>query len=151
MEMALWNLPPKAKIYEAFSALADGRVTLGLGGAKVVSSSGDKTYLVRWSEDQASFASNDNASIWQGYAGYPIVAVLLALGQLPYDPAVADKLAGVEWKKLNTKFKRDYDKAVEHVLSSLDPEGRELVITEVDRVYRQLASMELGKLTARSQ
>jgi hypothetical protein len=89
-------MPPVAKVYEALSATADGRVRITASGrAEVVSSEGDKTYTVEWSEDGRLFSSNDNASYWQGYAGYPIVAVLLATGRIPYDPLVAGLLAGV--------------------------------------------------------
>lgn len=41
--MADWKMPPKAKVYEALSALADKRVHItGPGQAEVLSSTGDK-------------------------------------------------------------------------------------------------------------
>ena len=86
--MTGWKQPPQAKIYEAFSALADGRVRLaGPGAAAVVSSNGDKTYTVEWAEvgGGLTVTANDNASYWQGYAGYPIIAALLLLGRLHAD------------------------------------------------------------------
>ena len=93
--MAPWKLPPQAKVYEAFSALADGRVRIeGPGRASVRSSAGDKTYTVEWSGDFETVSSNDNASYWQGYLGYPIVAVLLAVGKLEADEAATRALAG---------------------------------------------------------
>ena len=56
--MTVWKQPPKAKVYEALSAVADGRVTMiGAGAAKVLSSSRDKVYTVRWSENGASVTS----------------------------------------------------------------------------------------------
>ena len=93
--MSTWKSPPKAKIYEALSAVAGGRVTL-MGGekAEVVSSDGTKTYHVEWSPDLNQITSNDNASYWQGYMGYPIIAVLMVLGKLEYRTEVADFLAG---------------------------------------------------------
>jgi len=43
--MPPWKMPPIAKVYEALSALEDGRVRiLEPGRAEVVSSSGDKIY-----------------------------------------------------------------------------------------------------------
>ena len=80
--MSTWKSPPKAKVYEALSAVADGRVTL-MGGekAEVVSSDGTKTYHVEWSPDSNQITSNDNASYWQGYLGYPIIAVLDGFGK----------------------------------------------------------------------
>ncbi len=50
--MGDWKVPPKAKIYEALTAVADGRVKLTGGEtAEVLSSDGTKTYIVEWSAD----------------------------------------------------------------------------------------------------
>ena len=126
--MTAWKMPPVAKVYEALSAIAEGRVRITAPGrAEVVSSAGDKTYAVTWSEDGRQISSNDNASMWQGYTGYPIIAVLLATGRIPYDPAVAALLAGVPWHDLNERFKRDYDAAVESVLYDIESRGGDRV------------------------
>lgn len=60
IETVMEKLPPIEKIYEAYSAIADGRVTLGDGQAKVTSSDGAKTYTVSWNESE--YRSNDNAT-----------------------------------------------------------------------------------------
>ncbi len=148
---AKWDIPPKAKVYEALSAVADGRVTLGQEcKAKVVSSSLDKSYDVSWSDDKRAFFSNDNASFWQGYLGYPIIAVLLSLKVIPFDESIAKALAGIPWKKLNTKFKRDYEKAVDHVLSNLQTASvaREDIEQEVQRIHEAIKCLELEKFGA---
>ena len=135
--MAPWKLPPRAKVFEAFTAVADGRVRVtGPGSATVVSSGGDKTYDVEWSEDGRTITANDNASYWQGYLGYPILAVLLARGELRADEDAVAALAGVPWHDLNKRFKRDYDAAVAHVLGELEERGGDpaLVEREVDAV-----------------
>ena len=36
---------------------------------------------------------NDSASYWQGYAGYPVLAVMMKEGRLPYDRELAEKLS----------------------------------------------------------
>jgi len=65
--MASLNQPPVAKVYEALSAVGDGRVKLtGDTSAQVVSSGGDKTYTVKWSPDGGEITSDDNATRWQG-------------------------------------------------------------------------------------
>ena len=47
--MSTWKMPPKAKVYEALSTVADQRVTIiGPSTAQVQSSSHDKTYDVEW-------------------------------------------------------------------------------------------------------
>ena len=152
--MALWKLPPKAKIYEALSAVADGRVTMHENKtAEVVSSGGDKTYQVEWSDDLTQITSNDNASYWQGYTGYPILAVLMILGKLQFNNDIARHLAGIRWKEINKKFKRDYDKAVDSVLTELESRGisRELIESEIDHIRIHLESLKLSRLPRRKK
>jgi hypothetical protein len=152
--MSTWKSPPKAKIYEALSAVADGRVTL-MGGVKaeVVSSDGTKTYHVEWSPDLNQITSNDNASYWQGYMGYPIIAVLMVLGRLEYRTEVADFLASVRWKQMNRQFRNDYTKAIDSVLDALEAKGtpRQTVVAEVDRIMAQIEGLELEKLPRRKR
>jgi hypothetical protein len=143
-----WKLPPRAKVFEALSAVADGRVRLtGPGSATVTSSGGDKTYDVEWSDDGRTVSANDNASYWQGYLGYPALAVLLERGELRAGEDVVRALAGVHWHDLNKRFKRDYDAAVANVLAGLpagDPGAAEIQ-TAVDDVMRQLAALDLQR------
>jgi hypothetical protein len=146
--MTQWKMPPQAKVYEALSALEDGRLRIvEPGRAEVVSSSGDKVYSVEWSEDGRQVSSNDNASVWQGYIGYPIIAVLLATGRIPYDREVAKPLAGVPWHAVNELFKRDYAAAVESVLRDIDRRGgdRQRIESEVEAIYRQLEELGLER------
>jgi hypothetical protein len=146
--MTAWKLPPRAKVFEALSAVADGRVRItGPRSATVVSSGGDKTYDVEWSEDGTTISSNDNASYWQGYLGYPALAVLLERGELQAGEDVVRALAGVPWHDLNERFKRDYDAAVAHVLAEL-PDGApgpEVIERAVDQVMEQLAALDLER------
>ncbi len=99
--MTKWNLPPIAKVYEALAAVADGRVRLtGRNHRRGAFVRRDKSYTVKWSSDGSAITSNDNATRWQGYAGYPIIAVLLHTGRIPYDPQAAATLANVPWHTL---------------------------------------------------
>ena len=148
--MTTWKNPPKAKVYEALSAVADGRVSIidNSRAARVVSSGGDKSYTVTWNEDETAFGSNDNASYWQGYLGYPIIAVLFALGKLQYAPDVAKHLSNVAWKRINNAHKRNYDAAVDEVLANLKDEQRAAVGREVSRVYEELEALAIQRLAA---
>lgn len=112
------KLPPIEKVYEAWSAVADGRVRVRPDErhATVASSNGDKEYTVAWDEDGATYSSNDNATYWQGYAGYPVIAVLMEQDRLPLDRAAADAFAHVDWTALNKRCKRDYAAAVALVM-----------------------------------
>ena len=69
------KLPPLEKVFEAYSAIADGRVAVDGQEARVRSSDGAKEYTVTWDGDV--YASDDSTTYWQGYAGYPVLAVLL--------------------------------------------------------------------------
>ena len=146
--MAAWKLPPRAKVVEAFTAVADGRVRLtGPGSATVTSSGGDRTYDVEWSQDGRTVGANDNASYWQGYLGYPIVAVLLVRGELRAGEDVVQALAGVPWHDLNERFKRDYDAAVAHVLAGLPAGGPDAAQVEraVDDAMGRLGALDLQR------
>jgi hypothetical protein len=150
--MGAWNIPPKAKIYEALTAVADGRVSLkGDEAAEVLSSDGTKTYIVEWSADLGQITSNDNASYWQGYMGYPIIAVLMVLGRLDFDASVAEALSGINWKQTNRKFRNDYGKAIESILLNIDVESglRQTVASEVDRIFTQIQTLHLEALPRR--
>ena len=146
--MSPWKMPPKAKVYEALSAVADKRVSItGDTTAKVQSSSRDKIYDVEWSKDISEITSNDNASYWQGYMGYPIIAVLLQIGKISFNPRIANLLADVPWKSINEQFKRNYDKAISYILEAIEARGesRMEITQEVERIYEQLGSLGLQR------
>jgi hypothetical protein len=146
--MTRWKLPPTAKVYEAFSAVADRRVhSTGPTSAEVESSDRERTYTVEWSADLGSVTANDNASYWQGYLGYPIVAVLLTIGVLRADARIVGQLAGVPWHEVNARFRRDYDAALDSVLTAIALRGadRARIASEADSVMAQLATLELDR------
>lgn len=150
--MANWKYPPRTKIYEALSAIGDGRVKLKEGQQAEVESSGrSKTYVVEWSDDLRAITSNDNASYWQGYMGYPIIAVLLLLGRLNFKKETADLLSGIPWKQINKQFRNNYDKALDSVLDQLEVNGvdPQTITAEVDRIMAQVEALELEKLPRR--
>lgn len=133
------KMPPIEKIPEAYSAIVDGRVEMHEDHALVTSSDHSKVYLVKWKEN--TFYSNDNATYWQGYPGYPVLAVLLLQGRLPYNEDLAKHLKGINWHDLNKKYKRDYHQALEKALENDD--HKEAIFTEMDRVYHVLEAMDL--------
>ncbi len=140
-----WQLPPLIKVYEALGAVGDGRVRIeDARRAVVTSSDGSKNYEVEMSADGREIASNDNASYWQGYLGYPAIAVLLERGFYRAPANVCDALAGVAWKELNTKFKNDYAKTIAEVEKHVEQSGHDpdAVRSEADALLsflRQLA------------
>lgn len=133
-------MPPKEKIFEAWTAIVDNRVSLHDGYAVVKSSDDSKEYTVRFSGD--SYSSDDNATYWQGYPGYPVIAVLMLQGRLPFDRAEAEKWRDVNWKAVNTRFKNKYSEAVESIASErhIDLPASEQA---AQTVMNSLASMNL--------
>lgn len=112
---------PIAKMYEALSAVADGRVQLCGADSKaiVTSSARTKRYTVMISD--GLYTSNDNATYWQHYAGYPIIAVLIEQRRISLPPDSQPLLGhfkNINWKQLNTENRNHYDKAVSEFLSA---------------------------------
>ena len=133
---------PIEKIYEAFSALADGRVEFSddLNEAHVQSSNGKKSYTVVWEDDV--YSSNDNATYWQAYPGYPLIAVLIGQGRVKADEKVFLYFKDIDWHELNIRFKRDYAEAFEHVMKE---RGYDIDVLKkaADEVYEQLKELDI--------
>ena len=138
------KMPPIEKIYEAYSAIADGRVTLNEDSAQVASSNYEKKYTVTWKDDV--YTSNDNASYWQGYAGYPMIAVLMLQGKLILNKDIAYYFKGINWTELNKKYKAKYAKAIEDIMDGLKEKGIDCdkIILEVQKVYSQIEKLEVN-------
>lgn len=132
------KLPPIEKIYEAYSAIADSRVTLGENEAHVRSSDNTKEYIVTWDGD--IYTSTDNATYWQDYAGYPVLAVLLLQGRLPLDRALAEQFSGIDWHRLNERHKRDYAAAA-HVAMEQNGISAQAAQAEARRVLITLGEL----------
>ena len=122
--MSKWPLPKIEKVYEAISAVLDDRVELKTStSAAVTSSSRDKSYVVEWNSEGTQITSNYNATYYQGYMGYPIIAVILQRGIIGINMDAVGHLQDIHWKAINKKYRNNYEKAVEHVLSDLGSKG----------------------------
>lgn len=143
------KLPPLQKIYEAYSALADERFDLTPECLLVCSSDESKEYTVTWKD--GVYRSNDNATYWQGYAGYPVIVALLFQGELPYDTEVASWFGDIPWKQLNDAHKRDYDATLQEAfaLKNLDEEQMLRAQQLAAEDYEALAALpiEVGRLS----
>ncbi len=141
--MGNFKIPKREKIYEAYGAIADERVTLKGDTAEVKSSSLDKTYIVEFKD--GVYSSNDNSSYWQGSLGYPIIAILMLQGKLSLDREIADYFKGIKWKELNTLYKNKYDEVVGQILEDyreayIDVESIE---NEVEKVYKEIENLDI--------
>jgi hypothetical protein len=124
-----WKMPPLIKVYEALGAVADDHVQLiDERQALVSSSDGRKTYEVELVD--RTISANDNASYWQGYLGYPAIAVLIARGVVPADPAAMAALRGIPWKELNSRFHNDYARTLDEVVQRLAERATDTAIID---------------------
>jgi hypothetical protein len=126
MPSSEWKLPPIVKVYEALGAVGDGRVRIvDETHALVTSSTGRKTYEVETSPGGHEISSNDNASVWQNYLGYPGIAVLIERGMYRPPANVTDALAGIAWQELNRRFRNDYAKTIAEVEKQVEESGHD--------------------------
>lgn len=135
-------MPPIAKIYEAFSVLADGRIKLEENKATITSSNDEKQYTVVWNENEIT--SNDNATVWQGYPGYPVIAVWLTKNKISYHKDVIKYFKNINWHEINKQNKRDYQKGIEDILNALreDNIDTEKIEEEVNRIYFAIENLD---------
>jgi hypothetical protein len=150
--MTNWKLPPKAKIYEAFSVLADERYVIQENSALITSSDGKKQYSVEWmprikTGESLKITSNDNASYWQGYMGYPIIAVLMIIKEISLNEKVLPYFKDIPWNALNKAAKNDYDSVIKKVLSGIEDKAVVRRINfEVENIFTQLEKLKLEPL-----
>ena len=137
------KLPPIEKIYEAYGALADGRVHMQQAQAEVLSSGRDKSYTVTW--QGGTYTANDNATYWQGYAGYPVLAVLLLQGRLPLQVEHLPYFAGIDWAHRNARYKANYAQMMQELLQELQAQGApcSAISQQAQTVYESLAALKI--------
>lgn len=134
------KIPPIAKIYEAYTCIADERVKIDGTEAIVSSSNGKKNYKVKWKNN--IYVSNDNASYWQGYPGYPIIAILMLQDKLTYNKEIISQFKNINWNALNEKYKRDYNKAVEEVLNRIAYNSF-VIKKETEKIYEEIKNLDI--------
>jgi hypothetical protein len=152
MSSKKWKMPPPIKVYEALGAIGDGRVRpIDDGNTpaawEVVSSDGTKKYSVEISADGRKISSNDNASYWQGYLGYPAIAVLIASGKLHASAEATRMLAGIPWKELNRRFKNDYERTTAEIARIVAERGGDFdaIRAEAASILKALAALGLER------
>ena len=137
-----WKIGPIEKVYEAFSAISDQRIEMHDDYAWVKSSDHAKTYTVEWQDDV--YTSNDNASYWQGYYGYPVIAVLLMQEKLMRRDDIIQRFQNINWHELNQTYKRDYALAADKVLDDrFSQEEQNDIRNYVESLYDTLKELPL--------
>ncbi len=150
--MDTWKTPPLIKVYEALGAIADNRVHVTSDSeANIDSSDKSKKYIVTFDLSNNAIRANDNGSYWQGYLGYPAIAVLMKLDKLPFSDELSKYLKGIQWKKLNDKNKRDYDKTIEEVLNNISDEQKRSALEDfAEGVLREIEKNQFKKFGKRT-
>jgi hypothetical protein len=149
---AEWEVPPLVKAYEALGAVGDDRVRiLGNTRAIVTSSSGRKKYEVEVSADGHEISSNDNASYWRGYLGYPAIAVLIERGLYRAPANVTDALAGIPWQEINRRNRNNYAKTLAEVDKLIEENGHDpdAVRSEAEALLDYLTKLKPRRGTRR--
>ncbi|MGB9827700.1 MAG: hypothetical protein ACPLSM_04200 [Thermosphaera sp.] len=148
MSLKLLSKPPRIKVLEAVGAIGDGRIKLvGVNKAFVRSSTGEKEYtvvIVKDGVDTFRVFSNDNGTIFKNYIGYPIISLLILMGELPLDNTIAKALSGVPWKELNEKYQK-YAVVENIVVSRAERLGvpRTTIDEYVNIVYKKLGLIKV--------
>ena len=143
MSLKLLSKPPRIKVLEAIGAVGDGRIRMvGANKALVTSSTGEKEYTVvavKEGADTFRVFSNDNGTVFKSYIGYPIISLLILMGELPLDNTIAKALSGIPWKELNEKYQK-YAVVENIVISRAERLGvpRTTIDEYVNIVYKKL-------------
>jgi hypothetical protein len=143
LSLKLLSKPPRIKVLEAIGAVGDGRIRMvGANKALVTSSTGEKEYTVvavKEGADTFRVFSNDNGTVFKSYIGYPIISLLILMGELPLDNTIAKALSGIPWKELNEKYQK-YAVVENIVVSRAERLGvpRTTIDEYVNIVYKKL-------------
>lgn len=135
------KLPPIEKIPEAYTAVEDDRIKLFDDYAIVKSSNNEKEYLIKWENN--IYYSNDNSTYWQGYIGYPVIAVLMLKNKLSLNREISKYFKNVNWNEINKNNKNDYKKSVDQILINIDSKEKEFIYEEFDKVYEEIKNLNI--------
>jgi hypothetical protein len=150
--MKYWKKPKDEHIvYEAFTAIVDGRVAKsGEGKYKCFSSSGNKFYsLILEKEGELfSFMSNDNMAYYRKEFSYPMLAVLILEKLILVDMQVVNYFEDIFWKEINTRNKNDYMKSVNEVLEGLEEKDIDVfkIKNVVSEIFTKICNTNFGVL-----
>ncbi len=148
--MIILSRPPRIKVLEALGCIADGRIkVINENYVKVTSSLGDKTYNVYVDLNRGVAYSDDNGTKYRNYIGYPIIALLMIKGVLPYNKRISEALKGIPWKILNEKYKK-YALVEREVLKIARSKGisSSELMSFVKKVMNKISELKLEKLNS---
>lgn len=146
------KLPPKIKIIEALSAVADNRVIiqdlLSNEWRCDSASSPWKSYKILYNEKENSIISNDSWSTNQWFLWYPAIAFLLKIWKLKYDETVLEMIKDINRIDIKEKVRKDYEWMFRLISWNLHMKWYNVddFITQVEYIYIQISELHLKEL-----
>lgn len=145
------KLPPKVKIIEALSAVADERITvedLLASEWKCKSASSPwKSYKIIYNEKENQISSNDSLSTNQWYLWYPSIAFLLKIWKLNYNKDILEMLKNIDRADIKEKVHKDYESMFRIVLWNLHMQwyNVDYFTAEIENIYNQISELHLKR------
>ena len=146
------KLPPKVKIIEALSAVADERIIVEdlLSSEWKCSSASNpwKIYKILYNEKENTISSNDNWSINQWFLWYPSIAFLIKIWKLDYDKSILNMLDEMDWKKMKVQVNKDNESLYRLVLWNLYIKWCDVdyFVSQIEYIYNQISEFHLEHL-----
>lgn len=150
------KLPPKIKIIEALSAIADERIAIEDLLSKewrcYSASSPWKSYQILYDEKENSISSNDSLSINQWFLWYPAIAFLLKIWKLKYNGDVLEMLKEINRADIKEKVRKDYESMFRLILWNLHMQwfNVDYFISQIENIYNQISELHLQHLVENS-
>lgn len=150
------KLPPKVKIIEALSAVADERITIEDLLSKEwkcnSSSTPWKVYKIIYNEKENQIFSNDSWSVNQWFLWYPSIAFLLKIWKLKYDESILEMVKDTDWIKIKWLVHKDYESSYRLILWNLHMEwfNVDYFISQVEYIYNQISELHIQHLVENS-
>lgn len=138
-------LPPRIKRYEALGSITDWRTKQENWQYRVYSSSGNKYYTVEYNDESNRIMTNDNATFYKWYLGYPALCYLLECWILEYQENLAILVKWIYRKKLNTDMNYNFEAVITHLEKTL-PWDWKSFSSYVDKLQRSLKQLKLQPL-----
>lgn len=145
------KLPPKVKIIEALSAVADERIIfedlLSKEWKCNSASSPWKAYRILYNEKENTISSNDSLSINQWFLWYPAIAFLLKTWKLKYDERILEMMKDINRVDIKEKVRKDYESMFRLILWNLHMQwfNVDYFISQVDYIYNQISELHLKR------
>lgn len=146
------KLPPKIKIIEALSAVADKRIIIEdllSNEWKCYSASSPwKSYKILYNEKENSISSNDSWSINQQFLWYPAIAFLLKIWKIKYKESILEMTKNINRMDIKEKVFKDFESSYRLILWNLLIQWYDVddYVSQVEYIYSQISELHLKHL-----